>query len=525
LPLQNDVALLRLATPVVLGSYVATINLAVGDDGPGLTAIVSGWGNTLAGPGGGSGVPNVLREATLPINPNASCNGLDPGGRQLFPNEICAGDLGGNRGGCHGDSGGPLALQRSNGQWDLIGVVSWGNPDCLSYTVFARTSSHRAWILDTIQANQPSPANINSPAPGSMLPGSTVTFSWTAGSGVSQYFLYVGSSVGAGDIYGVDQGLARSATVSGLPPDGRTIFVRLWSLIGAGWQFRDYTYTAANLVTSGQISSPAAGSTLSGSTVTFTWTPGTGVSQYDLYVGSSLGATDLYVASHGTATSGTVSGLPMDGRAIFVRLWSLTSAGWLFRDRTYTAAPTLAQITSPAPSSRLAGSTVTFSWTTGGGVTFYDLLIGSSLGAADIYNANDGTATSVTVSGLPTDGRTLFVRLWSWTSLGWLYRDFTYTASGVVCDSRNGMHGQMWITEGTYSQYMYNAGWCSVGTIWPASCYSGTYYYSQYLVSDYCSSVGSSGSCYSSDAWWWVTCNSLVDCTYNCSGQCVRSGC
>jgi Trypsin len=476
---ENDVALLRLAVPVVLGSYVATINLAVGEDGPGLTAIASGWGDTLPDKDGRM-LSNVLMEATLPINPNASCNDLYSFGTRLFPNEICAGypagDPAGNHGGCKGDSGGPLALQRSNGQWDLIGVVSLGDPRCVSYSVFARTSSHSEWIHNTIDANPPSPpspANIDSPAPGSMLPGSTVTFSWTAGSGVSQYFLYVGSSVGAADIYGVDQGLGRSATVSGLPLDGRTIFVRL----------------------------------------------------YDLYVGSSLGATDLYVASHGTATSGTVSGLPMDGRAIFVRLWSLTSAGWLFRDRTYTAAPTLAQITSPAPSSRLAGSTVTFSWTTGGGVTFYDLLIGSSLGAADIYNANDGTATSVTVSGLPTDGRTLFVRLWSWTSLGWLYRDFTYTASGVVCDSRNRTHGQMWITEGTYSQYMYNAGWCSVGTSWPASCYFGTYYYYQYLVSDYCSSVGSSGSCYSSDAWWWVTCNSLVDCIYDCSGQCVRSGC
>jgi hypothetical protein len=36
-----------------------------------------------------------------------------------------------------------------------------------------------------------------SPAPGSVLPGSSVTFTWSAGSGVAEYQLWVGST-GAG---------------------------------------------------------------------------------------------------------------------------------------------------------------------------------------------------------------------------------------------------------------------------------------------------------------------------------------
>jgi hypothetical protein len=33
--------------------------------------------------------------------------------------------------------------------------------------------------------------------------------------------------------------------VSGLPTDGRTIYVRLWWRIGGSWFFGDSTYTAA----------------------------------------------------------------------------------------------------------------------------------------------------------------------------------------------------------------------------------------------------------------------------------------
>ena len=56
-------------------------------------------------------------------------------------------------------------------------------------------------------------------------------------------------------------------------------------------------------------------------------------------------------------------------------------------------------------------------------------------------------------------------------------------------------------------------------------CFQGTYFYYQTLQSSSCSSVGSGGTCYDNDAWWWVTCNSLVDCIYDCSGTCVKADC
>ena len=107
------------------------------------------------------------------------------------------------------------------------------------------------------------------------------------------------------------------------------------------------------------------------------------------------------------------------------------------------------------------------------------------------------------------------------------------TCSGVtnqvtcapVCDPRAGTRSQMWINEPASAQYMYRYEWCSIGTLYPPMCWEGTYYHSQYVLSQSCSSPGSYGSCEDPDAWWNVTCRSLIDCVYDCSGRCVPAGC
>jgi len=83
---------------------------------------------------------------------------------------------------------------------------------------------------------------ITGPPPGSTLTSSTVTFQWSGGSGVSAYFLYVGTSIGANDLYAQSEGLNLSARVAGLPVDGATLYVRLWWQTASGWQTVDYTF-------------------------------------------------------------------------------------------------------------------------------------------------------------------------------------------------------------------------------------------------------------------------------------------
>jgi hypothetical protein len=89
----------------------------------------------------------------------------------------------------------------------------------------------------------PSPAAIISPANGATLPGSTVAFQWSAGVGISEYWLYVSEvAPGGKEIYSGNLGSDTSKAFTGLATDGGALYVRLWSQIGAVWQYADTSY-------------------------------------------------------------------------------------------------------------------------------------------------------------------------------------------------------------------------------------------------------------------------------------------
>ena len=283
-----------------------------------------------------------------------------------------------------------------------------------------------------------------SPAPGSTLPGSSVTFQWSAGSGVQQFWLMVGLWPGGNTLYSADQGLLTSAPVSGLPVDGRTIYVRLWSYIDNQWVYNDYQYKAAGAVTpaKAQITEPAPGSTLAGSTATFRWSAGTAVARYFLFVGLWQGGNTIFSQDMNTALEATVANLPVDGSTVYVRLWSYIDGAWQFNDYTYKAAgsvtPVKASMTSPAPGSVLPGATVTFQWSAGQAVTRYFLFVGRWQGGNTLFNQDMGTSLSATVSNLPVDGTPVYVRLWSYIQGAWQFNDYVYTASGTLPAGQKG---------------------------------------------------------------------------------------
>jgi hypothetical protein len=106
-------------------------------------------------------------------------------------------------------------------------------------------------------------------------------------------------------------------------------------------------------------------------------------------------------------------------------------AGWALDFSGNTApAPLPAQITNPAPGSKLASGSQIFNWNTGVGITSYMLAIGTSLGANDIYSGPEVTSLSALVTGLPTDGSDLWVRLSSSIGGVWQHVDYTFTAAG-----------------------------------------------------------------------------------------------
>jgi hypothetical protein len=278
---------------------------------------------------------------------------------------------------------------------------------------------------------------VTSPAPGSVLPGATATFGWSAnGAPVSQWWVYLGTTPGGANIYDSGNlGSATTLTVSNLPTDGQRVYLKLWYLLGGTWQSQVFEYSTTN--SSPSIQSPTPGSTFSGTSVTFTWQVPSGgptVLEYQLYVGTALGTPDLYNSgSLGLATSVGVNGLPTDGRTIHARLFYRVGTLWRFTDHTFTAAnlpnPT---ITSPVPGTVLPGSSATFEWAPYPGaepVTEWWLYVGSTPGAWNYLDSGSlGLNRSRLVTTLPTNGSTVHVRLWYKIFGRWEFSDFQYTA-------------------------------------------------------------------------------------------------
>ena len=147
------------------------------------------------------------------------------------------------------------------------------------------------------------PASIITPAQGATLLAPNATFAWDAGTGASRFWLFVGNWLGGDTLYSADQGTNMTAVVPGLPTDGRKIYVRLWSLIDGAWVSRDFEFRAFSSSgggpQKGQITSPAAGATLTGASVTVSWTPGVAVTRYWLFAGLWEGGNTLASADVG----------------------------------------------------------------------------------------------------------------------------------------------------------------------------------------------------------------------------------
>jgi hypothetical protein len=87
-----------------------------------------------------------------------------------------------------------------------------------------------------------------------------------------------------------------------------------------------------------------------------------------------------------------------------------------------------AAIVSPAAGAALASSQQLFTWSAGIGVTRYQLAVGNVQGGTSIFNGAPGTALAQLVTGLPTDGSTIWVRLSSEIDGTFTSADYSYTA-------------------------------------------------------------------------------------------------
>ncbi|MBK8270012.1 MAG: M12 family metallopeptidase [Planctomycetes bacterium] len=84
-----------------------------------------------------------------------------------------------------------------------------------------------------------------------------------------------------------------------------------------------------------EMTNPSAnGALITGGSITFTWTTGAMVQEYRLKVGSGNNLGDFYDVTNG-ATNAAVTGLPVEGGDVHVRLYSKINNVWSYRSYVY----------------------------------------------------------------------------------------------------------------------------------------------------------------------------------------------
>ncbi|XP_066969925.1 venom protease-like [Macrobrachium rosenbergii] len=148
---SDDIALIRLDRPVQFTSYIgpiclpaegATVATLVG----GRQASVAGWGTTENGPN-----TQILQHVSLPFVDRDTCN--PSYNNSLIQEQVCFGGEG-RRDSCFGDSGGPVMISEPNRpRYSIVGVVSFGQPQCGVAgvpAVYTDVTAYRSWIVSNL---------------------------------------------------------------------------------------------------------------------------------------------------------------------------------------------------------------------------------------------------------------------------------------------------------------------------------------------------------------------------------------
>ena len=212
--------------------------------------------------------------------------------------------------------------------------------------------------------------------------------------------------------------------------------LQYWSVDGAFNTEAKHTFNFAVAAdTATALSAPTSGGTFVGPNVTFSWPAAAGANGYFLHLGSTaVGSDNLLNSTEYSAgtTSVTIKSLPLNGEKIYARLFTDYNGNHVYHDYTFTAAQQ-ATLLGPTGGSGLVGPKVTFTWMAAtGSVNGYFVHIGSTgVGSDNLLNSTEysTSTTSVTVSNLPADGATIYVRLYTDYNGTHVYQDYQYKAA------------------------------------------------------------------------------------------------
>jgi len=268
-------------------------------------------------------------------------------------------------------------------------------------------------------AAPPAPPVLSSPASNANVPGASVTLSWNASPGGSQYNLWVRRTSDNVVIFNQNVGDLTSYTLTGLPNNGSDYFwmVRAgsyssgWGVWSSARRFYNGGGTAT-LPAPPVLISPASNANAAGTSVNLSWSASSGANQYWLWVKRVSDGVVIFNQSVGNTTYRALS-LPNNGGDYFWMVRAGNSSGWsgwpaarkfINGAAAIPAPPTLLL---PASNAYAPGTTVNLSWSPSSGATYYYLWVKRASDGVVIYNHSVVGQTFYPLS-LPNNGGTYF---------------------------------------------------------------------------------------------------------------------
>jgi plastocyanin len=255
--------------------------------------------------------------------------------------------------------------------------------------------------------------------------GSSVTISWTAPAGgcaPAGYVIEAGSATGLSNLANFNTGsTATTFSASGVGAGTYFVRVRAANAIGSSAASNEITITVSNTPTPpppppGPCTVPGSPqnltASLSGSTVTLTWTAASGSpTSYVVEVVSSSGV--IATTEFGsTATQSTVTLNVAGTYTIRVKAKNACGTGNPSNEVTVTiTAPCTVPSAPTGLTATVNGSSIFISWNAAGGApTSYVVEIGTSSGASNIAASDTGNAATSATTGTLSPG-TYFIRV------------------------------------------------------------------------------------------------------------------
>jgi hypothetical protein len=233
----------------------------------------------------------------------------------------------------------------------------------------------------------------------------TVSLSWTpapTGTAASSYVIEAGTAPGASDYFNGNIGSLRALSSPPLPNGRYYIRVRPVNAFGVGPASNEVALTVGPppVPVPGP---PTLDGSVDGALIALTWSPsasGGAPASYWLEAGTTAGAVDLFSGSLGAATAISATVTPGTYH-IRVRGVNADGAGPASSERVFTVAGCAFPPVPGGLRYTRDGNVVTVRWDAAPGAAEYFLRVGTSRGAANVYDGTNGPFTSISAPAPP----------------------------------------------------------------------------------------------------------------------------